>query len=244
MYKKQFSRKYGGDRLMKDYLYLVKKYMDKNSIILDAGCGEGGVFSKSALNKKNKRKSLLGIDLEKVKNIYVDKQYIGSLDKIPFKENVFDLIVCEWVAEHLEHPQRVFDEFSRVLKKEGHLILFTPNVLNPLVFFSKIIPTKLKDTILKRFLDKEEDDLFPVYLRCNSLRKIKKVSKKANFKNEFLKTYYNPDYFIFSKFLHKFLINFYLLLNKFKLFRFIKMYILVDYKNNKKNQIFGKEYDK
>jgi len=231
---KRFSNEYGPNKLVKDYLLLVKKHMNKDSVILDAGCGEGGVFSKSILNKKGKRKSLIGIDLGNAKNPYVDKKYFGSLDKLPFKDNTFDIIVCEWVAEHLEKPQLVFNEFSRVLKKDGHLILFTPNVLNSLVFFSKIIPNKLKDIILKKFLNKEEDDLFPVYLRCNTVRKINQLSKKTELKREFINTYYNPDYFIFSKLLHKSLIYFYLFLIKFRLFRFTKMYILVDYKNDKR----------
>jgi SAM-dependent methyltransferase len=231
---KQFSKKYGVARLMEDYLSLVKKYMKKNSVILDAGCGEGGVFSKSELNKKSKRKVLMGIDLGKSKNLYVDKKYFGSLDKLPFKDNCFDIIVCEWVAEHLEYSESVFTEFSRVLKKGGHLVLFTPNVLNPLVFFSKIISSKLKDAILTRFLHKREDDLFPVFLRCNSVRKIRKLAKKTNFNNEFTKTYYNPEYFIFNKTLLKFVIYLDRLFIKFKLFNFAKMYILVSYMNNKK----------
>lgn len=229
----QFSNKYGYNRLVKDYLLLVKKYMNKDSVILDAGCGFGGIFAKSKLNNKNKRKTLIGIDLGNTKNKYIDKKYIGSLDELPFEDNTFDLIVCEWVAEHLESPELVFNEFSRVLKKEGHLVLFTPNIWNPLVFFSKIIPNKLKDTILKKLLNEEDKDLFPVFLRCNSIRKIKKVEKKTGFKNEFMKTYYNPDYFRFNRLLQGILIYICLFLIKFKLFKFVKMYILVGYKNIK-----------
>ncbi len=231
--KEKFSNEYGPQKMVKNYLDLVKKHLNKDSVILDAGCGEGGVFSKSDLNKKGKRKTLIGIDLCKEKNPYVDKKFIGSLDKLPFKDNTFDIIICEWVVEHLEYPELVFNEFSRVLKKEGHLILFTPNVWNPLVFFSKIIPSSLKDAILKKFVGKEDNDLFPVFLRCNSVRSINKVAIISGFKNEFLKTYHNADYFAYSRFLQKLLIYTYLFLIKFRLLGFTKMYILADYKNGK-----------
>lgn len=226
----QFSNKYGWNKFIKDYLSLVKKNMDPSSVILDAGCGLGGVFAKSKLNNPSKRKLLIGIDVVKGKNPYIDKKYVGSLDKLPFKNDTFDVIVCEWVVEHLKYPRLVFNEFSRVLKKGGHLIIFTPNALNPLVFFSKIIPTKLKDAILNKFLNEEDNDLFHVFLRCNSTRTINKIAEQVGFKREFLKTYPNPHYFRFNNILLALMIYIDKILVKFKFLNFSKMYILACYK--------------
>ena len=83
----QFSEKYGEGKLMKDYLSLIKKNMNSNSVILDAGCGLGGRFAKSELNKKVKYKLLIGIDLVKEKNPYLDILYLF--------DRVETILVCQ-----------------------------------------------------------------------------------------------------------------------------------------------------
>jgi ubiquinone/menaquinone biosynthesis C-methylase UbiE len=233
MLAKEFSGEYGSGRMIKDYFSLVERKINSNCSILDAGCGEEGIFSKSDLNKKSKRKSLIGIDVGEGKNPYVDKKFVGNLENLPFKDNSFDIILLEWVAEHLEYPEKVFKEFSRVLKEKGNLILITPNIRNPLVMFGSLIPTSFKDSLLKRLLKKEEQDLFPLFSRCNSVKTINKIAERTGFKKEFLETYPNPDYFAFSKIL----LNVTAYIDKILLnFRFLdssRMYILASYQKVK-----------
>lgn len=49
--------------------------------------------------------------------------------KLPFPDNYFDLVIFTEVIEHLTvHPKFCLDEIKRVLKKNGRIILSTPNV--------------------------------------------------------------------------------------------------------------------
>lgn len=51
-------------------------------------------------------------------------------EKLPFKENWFDIVLFSEVLEHLFIlPHKVLFEICRVLKPEGELILTTPNLL-------------------------------------------------------------------------------------------------------------------
>lgn len=54
-----------------------------------------------------------------------------------------DLVVTEWVAEHLPDPQRTFDELSRVIKPGGHLCIRTPNLWHYSRVAALIIPDRL-----------------------------------------------------------------------------------------------------
>ncbi len=48
-------------------------------------------------------------------------------NKLPFKNNEFDLIWCSEVIEHLINPTETISEFHRILKNNGKMIITTPN---------------------------------------------------------------------------------------------------------------------
>lgn len=56
------------------------------------------------------------------------KQADVQQDKLPFKDNTFDLIIFNEVFEHLTNPIHALIECNRVLKKNGTFILTTPNL--------------------------------------------------------------------------------------------------------------------
>ncbi len=99
--------------------------------ILDAGCGSG-IYSK-LLAKKGAKVS--GIEISQ-KMIDYAEEYCerfdidfrkGSIDKLQYKNNFFDCILCSLVVHYLKEPERVFKEFNRVLKKDGVLVFSTNN---------------------------------------------------------------------------------------------------------------------
>ena len=53
--------------------------------------------------------------------------YVGDIWDINEKQNTFDAILCTEVFEHIPHPIKTLEEFSRLLKKNGKLILTAPS---------------------------------------------------------------------------------------------------------------------
>lgn len=45
---------------------------------------------------------------------------------MPFEDNSFDVVLCTEVLEHLPYPELAIKEFSRILKKDGIMILTAP----------------------------------------------------------------------------------------------------------------------
>lgn len=50
----------------------------------------------------------------------------ANLDRLPFKDGAFDLIICTQVLEHVPEPLLVLRELGRTLTKDGKLLITVP----------------------------------------------------------------------------------------------------------------------
>jgi len=202
------------------YEDLVLEYMKEDVIAMDAGCGEG-IYGNEWAHKVNPG-LLIGIDVDiesLKKNRLINLAAKASLKEIPLKKGVFDVIICRSVIEHLQDPEKTFKEFYRVLKKNGRLIISTQNICNPIMFVNYILPDSIR-IFLKRVLIKNiaDEGTYPVYYRCNSKKKFKKISKESGFLEErFIQHTQGHGYWRFSV-----LKYFFLLLENISLLKFLR----------------------
>lgn len=100
--------------------------------VLDAGCGVG--YGAQILARAG-AKSVIGVDIDpraveqakKNADSHGDTMVEGDLCNLPFEDGCFDLVVCFEVIEHLKDADKALAEFRRVLRREGMLIVSTPN---------------------------------------------------------------------------------------------------------------------
>jgi len=137
----------------KTFLKLFEKYILKKKIkALDIGCSYG--YWLNILLQYNT--NLYGIDLYNslapslLKKV---KFKIGSGTNLPFSHNYFDLVYSIDVIEHIKNDKKFLDENYRVLKKNGIVILGTPNktrlsaIIKLLLLHPNKYPLKIKDEI-------------------------------------------------------------------------------------------------
>lgn len=113
--------------------YAIAKDYIKGKSVLDIASGEGYGSNLLSLDAA----SVIGVDIdpESVKN--ASKKYhksnlefiVGSADLIPVNSNSIDVVVSFETLEHHDKHQEMFLEIKRVLKKEGILIISTPDKL-------------------------------------------------------------------------------------------------------------------
>lgn len=90
--------------------------------LLDVGCG-----NKPFLHMFEKKiNNYVGIEMPSTRHINREIDVFASGQNIPFKSSVFDTILTTSVLEHVQQPQKMFDEMHRVLRKGSYLILTTP----------------------------------------------------------------------------------------------------------------------
>lgn len=109
--------------IIKNIKELAKKFKSKD--ILDVGCGTGLYTELFCINSNR----ITGLDLQKlVDQAKIHFKFVkGDALKMPFADSLFDAVVSFDVIEHLSDDHLFLRECYRVLKKEGRLIIGTPN---------------------------------------------------------------------------------------------------------------------
>lgn len=99
--------------------------------VIEAGCG----FGRFVIYYAKKGCRIVGIDFaertvkflqSKIKGIPIE---YGSVEDLPYQNNIFDVYLSIGVMEHFEiGPHNVLKEARRVLKPEGYLVLIVPYI--------------------------------------------------------------------------------------------------------------------
>ena len=115
---------------------MISRYI-KSGKILDIGIGTGILAAKymKMIKKKKIKIQLTGLDysvkrLEIARKKYGIKKLIqGNAEKLPFKNNTFDQIICYATLPYIQNKKAFFKECKRVLKRDGELLLNFSNQL-------------------------------------------------------------------------------------------------------------------
>ena len=112
--------------------YAFASELVKNKTVLDIASGEG--YGSALLSKV--AKEVVGVDISEQAVNHAVKKYkeinnlsyrVGKCQSIPCEENYFDAVVSFETLEHIIEQKEFFSEIKRVLKKDGLLIISTPN---------------------------------------------------------------------------------------------------------------------
>jgi len=114
-----------------DFLHNKFSKKIKDLTCLEIGCSVGGMTRSFA----KKFKKIVAIDIDKgaierakkfnaLSNI---KYQIADALNLPFKNDSFDVVICNHIYEHVPDAFKMMDEIRRVLKKNGVCYLAGPN---------------------------------------------------------------------------------------------------------------------
>ena len=112
--------------------------LPSGSRALDAGCGPGNLIPAlstrcrwvSAIDAAPQMLRLARSRAGDAHFSNVDYQ-VASIEQLPFADNSFDLVCSAGVIEYLRSCDRAIEEFQRVLKPGGVLVLPTTNMMAP-----------------------------------------------------------------------------------------------------------------
>jgi len=187
------------------YFFKVKTFLpprividDKETRILDLGCGSGnylfylvkekkqGVYYGTDISKEaiKKVREIATKDLKELTDNNIIKLWLSvqNAQKLNFKDDFFDYVYIVSVLHHVEKYKEVLNEAHRVLKKDGELIIVDLPKDRPISRLGrkiiKYLPKKTKDLLFERDLLIESD--FPK--RSNvTAKKVKNYLEESGF---------------------------------------------------------------
>jgi SAM-dependent methyltransferase len=110
------------DMNMASIKFLVANLDKDAKTLLDVGCGRGFLLNYIAEHTSLKT---TGCDLyDKVETLKHSDYKKGTIYKLPFEDNAFDIVTCSHTIEHLRTLPEAINELKRVAKKQ--LIIATP----------------------------------------------------------------------------------------------------------------------
>lgn len=182
---------------------VLDQYVNNATLLLDAGCGHrllGGGLDHIERAVMSKPRSSVGVDLDlgALQNHKTLRLRVcSSLDRLPFAAEMFDLVACNMVVEHLPSPSTAFRELGRVLRSNGVLLVHTPNALNYAVLAGRILkgllPRRVILTIVRWSDSRNGQDVFPTFYRANTRHRLRRLLGETGLREEVCRMLVGPQ---------------------------------------------------
>jgi SAM-dependent methyltransferase len=192
------------------YQALVAARLTPDTRVLDLGCGRGGVMER--LHPQAGFVAGLDPDLRSLRDHRAPAlaRSGGLAEALPYADDVFDLVCCSWVLEHLADPARVFAEVTRVLRRPepvegapgGRFVFLTPNARHPLLMLNRAL-SWTRGRLVDRLYGRVEADTFPAFYRANTPAQIERLARAVGLERASLRFIGDPTYLAFNEVLFR-----------------------------------------
>lgn len=126
---------------------IMEIYGSTEGKVLDLACGPGFLtkelsarsskFDIFCLDSSKHAISLAKKNCEGIKNVHF---FVGRVEKLPYENEAFDLIICKDSFHHFKSAKRALKEILRVLKNEGVLYIQDLRRDLPSYFIKQTLP--------------------------------------------------------------------------------------------------------
>ncbi|MFG6500817.1 class I SAM-dependent methyltransferase [Sulfitobacter sp. 1A15106] len=190
-----------------DFYQRVNALTSLDSVYLDYGAGRAAWFEDSSNNTlrrlrhmQGKFAEVIGADVDPIvmENNSVDRSLMIENDRIKIPDESIDVIVADYVIEHIQSPTNFVNEINRLLKPGGWFCARTPHKYHYIALGERIMSPGMENFILRRAQpERLEKDVFEKTYLMNTLSDISKAFPGWN--NESYCRRCDPAYYFGSK---------------------------------------------
>lgn len=135
---------------------LLRSCIGESFLILDAGCGpQCGYLTAIWANTEGigldiSRTNIKGsLEISRKLELNRSSFLVGDVQKMPFRENIFNTIICQDVLEHVRDKDNAIKSMALSLKRRGRLLICTTNAFNPAVIIDDVLPRGISDAVIR-----------------------------------------------------------------------------------------------
>jgi SAM-dependent methyltransferase len=145
---------------------------------------------------------VVGADIDPcvLENDECDEAHVINGEILPFEENRFDIVVSDFVLEHLASPEPFLREVRRVLKPGGSFFFRTPNKYHYVATIARLTPHWFHELVANwaQGAPSGSHEPYPTYYRINSVENVKRFARMTGFtKVELELLEHEPSYLVF-----------------------------------------------
>jgi ubiquinone/menaquinone biosynthesis C-methylase UbiE len=171
------------------YLKVKALYFERpNPRVLDFGAGRG---SWMELDRSQTRRAIrdlrtgagevVAADVDEIvlQNICSHRQVLLKMgEKLPFDDASFDIVVSDFVFEHIADPKAAADELMRIVKPGGWICARTSNKNGYIALVARLIPNRSHANVLRSVQpDRKAMDVFPTTYTLSTPSAIRRYFK-------------------------------------------------------------------
>jgi SAM-dependent methyltransferase len=196
-----------------DFYLRVNSLARKSHTLLDLGAGRAEWYEDEQCETRKSIRLMTGkvatvvaadVDDAVLFNRASDKQIIMKDGVIPLGDSSVDLVVADYVLEHVEEPEKFAAEVSRVLKAGGWFCARTPHYWNYVSVAARLIRNSMHSKVLSQVQPgRKSIDVFPTSYKLNKVKSIRE--QFPGFDDQSFVFRASPSYFAGSRLAYTFL---------------------------------------
>jgi SAM-dependent methyltransferase len=185
----------------------VHALLRPTDVVLDAGCGRGShaedacAWRRGLQDLRPRVARVIGLDADPgaAGNPVVHEFILAAATPWPLPDASVDLVLCDFVIEHLAEPQRFFAEARRVLRPGGYFCARTTNRHSYVGLLARCIPRRWHARALATAQPtRQRIDVFPAHYRCNTVGTLRRMLAAQGFEGVVYGYEAAPGYLAFS----------------------------------------------
>lgn len=184
----------------------VNALAQPSAVILDFGAGRGEAlmddtvaYRRDLRSFKAKVARVIGVDPDPAveTNPGLDENHVVPVGQtLPLADASVDIIVADYVFEHIGDPAHVAAELTRVLRPGGWLCARTPTRWSLVSLAARLIPNSWHRQIVRRAQPgRKAEDVFPTAFRMNTRRALRRLFPESSFSHHSYVYVAEPAYF-------------------------------------------------
>lgn len=179
----------------------IREHIDPSTQLLNLGAGPP---TRNDLRIfKDDVARVVGADIDPIvlENDELDEAVLIADDRLPLPDQAFDVIVSDFVLEHVEKPDLFLAEALRVLRPGGSFFFRTPNKRHYVATISRMTPHWFHVLIANRArnLPADTHEPWPTFYRLNQPDEIGRIARSAGFAEVEIRMFEaEPSYLVFA----------------------------------------------